>query len=122
MNILVLAGGYSPERDVSLTSGSLIANALRKEGENVCLADVYLGVDERKLNDPDIFTQREGEVYRVTNSIPDLKALKEQLAVNAPQTQSPLAEAEVPVAEVPGKAEEPKLVTEETINENTDQV
>jgi len=78
MNILVLAGGYSPERDVSLTSGSLIANALRKEGENVCLADVYLGVDESKLNDPDIFTQREGEVYRVTNSIPDLKAIKER--------------------------------------------
>ncbi len=78
MNILVLAGGYSPERDVSLTSGSLIANALRKEGEKVCLADVYLGVDAGKLNDPDIFTTTEGEVYRVTNSIPDLKALKEK--------------------------------------------
>lgn len=78
MNILVLAGGYSPERDVSLTSGSLIANALRKEGEKVCLADVYLGVDAGKLNDPDIFTTTEGEVYRVTGSIPDLKALKEK--------------------------------------------
>ena len=78
MNILVLAGGYSPERDVSLTSGSLIANALRKEGERVCLADVYLGVSADKLNDPEIFTTKEGEVYRVTNSIPDLKALREQ--------------------------------------------
>ena len=78
MNILVLSGGYSPERDVSLTSGSLIANALRKEGERVCLADVYLGVDEDKLCDPDAFTTKEGEVYRVTNSIPDLEALKEK--------------------------------------------
>ena len=78
MNILVLAGGYSPERDVSLTSGSLIANALKKEGEKVCLADVYLGIDEEKLNSPDLFNTAEGEVYRVENSVPDLKALKEQ--------------------------------------------
>ena len=35
MNILVLAGGYSPERDVSLASGCVIANALMKNGWNV---------------------------------------------------------------------------------------
>ncbi len=78
MNILVLAGGYSPERDVSLTSGSLIANALKREGEKVCLCDVYLGVDEDKLNDPKLFNSEEVEVYRVNNSVPDLKALKEK--------------------------------------------
>ncbi len=78
MNILVLSGGYSPERDVSLTSGSLIANALKREGERVCLADVYLGIDESRLDDPELFTTREGEVYRVTNTVPDLKALKER--------------------------------------------
>lgn len=77
MNILVLAGGYSPERDVSLTSGSLIANALKREGERVCLADVYLGIDEGDLEKEDLFNSVEGEVYRVTNSVPDLKALKE---------------------------------------------
>ncbi|MBR3879889.1 MAG: D-alanine--D-alanine ligase [Clostridia bacterium] len=78
MNILVLAGGYSPERDVSLTSGSLIANALKGEGEKVCLADVYLGIDETRLCDPDLFNSVEGEAYRVTNSVPDLRALKEK--------------------------------------------
>lgn len=78
MNILVLAGGYSPERDVSLTSGSLIANALKREGEKVCLADVYLGVDEGELAREDLFNSVEGEIYRVTNSVPDLKALKEK--------------------------------------------
>ncbi len=78
MNILVLAGGYSPERDVSLTSGSLIANALKKEGERVCLADVYLGIEEERLDDPELFNSCEGEVYRVAHSVPDLKALKEQ--------------------------------------------
>ena len=77
MNIVVLAGGYSPERDVSLTSGSLIANALKKEGEKVCLADVYLGIDRAELEREDLFNSVEGEVYKVANSVPDLKVLKE---------------------------------------------
>ena len=46
MNIVVLAGGLSPEREVSLTSGSLIANALMENGHGVILVDVYEGVDE----------------------------------------------------------------------------
>ena len=75
MNILVLAGGYSPERDVSLTSGTLIANALMKEGHHVCLADVYLGVDESKVS-KDAFTQELLEPYCVKDSVPDLAALK----------------------------------------------
>ena len=43
MKIVVLAGGLSPERDVSLSSGSLIANALIENGHEVLLADLYLG-------------------------------------------------------------------------------
>jgi D-alanine--D-alanine ligase len=78
MNIAVLAGGYSPERDVSLTSGSLIANALIDEGHNVCLADVYLGVDEALMNEKTPFNKEKKAVYKVKNAIPDLKALKEQ--------------------------------------------
>ncbi len=78
MNILVLAGGYSPERDVSLTSGSLIANALKKMGEKVCLADVYLGVDEAALSSPNVFNSIEGEVYSVTRAVPDLVSLKNE--------------------------------------------
>lgn len=41
MKIIVLAGGYSPEREVSLSSGSLIANALIENGHKVLLADLY---------------------------------------------------------------------------------
>jgi len=43
MRIVVLAGGMSPERDVSLSSGSLIANALLANGHEVLLLDLYLG-------------------------------------------------------------------------------
>ena len=75
LNIAVLAGGFSPERDVSLTSGSLIANALVEEGYDVCLADVYLGIeigDDAKR----LFNKAKKPVYRVTNTVPDLEALK----------------------------------------------
>ncbi|MBR4032367.1 MAG: D-alanine--D-alanine ligase [Clostridia bacterium] len=76
MNIAVLAGGYSPERDVSLTSGSLIANALIDEGHNVCLADVYLGIDGTdELSN--LFNKEKKPIYKVTHSVPDLDALKE---------------------------------------------
>lgn len=50
MKIVVLAGGYSPEREVSLSSGSMIANALMKKGHQVYLLDSYLGVkDEEEI-------------------------------------------------------------------------
>ncbi|MBE6584130.1 MAG: D-alanine--D-alanine ligase [Ruminococcaceae bacterium] len=77
MRILVLAGGYSPERDVSLTSGSLIANALVGEGHDVCLADVYLGVSD--FDDVDaMFNKNEKPVHKVTSTVPNLEALKAQ--------------------------------------------
>ena len=44
MKITVLAGGYSPERDVSLSSGSLIANALMEQGHEVFFLDPWLGI------------------------------------------------------------------------------
>ncbi len=75
MRILVLAGGYSPERDVSLTSGSLIANALVGEGNEVCLADVYLGV-ELECDMGSMFTGEPKAVHRVADTVPDLERLK----------------------------------------------
>jgi len=44
MKITVVSGGLSPERDVSLSSGSLIANALMASGHSVAFLDVYEGV------------------------------------------------------------------------------
>ena len=45
MNIIVLAGGFSSEREVSLVSGSLVANALIQNGHRVLLLDPYLGCE-----------------------------------------------------------------------------
>lgn len=45
MKIVVLCGGTSLERDVSITSGTLICKALEKKGHETVLLDVYLGID-----------------------------------------------------------------------------
>ena len=47
MKVVVLAGGLSPERDVSLSSGALIANALIENGHSVFLLDLLIGTDKK---------------------------------------------------------------------------
>lgn len=46
MKIVVLAGGISTERDVSIVSGTMVCKALREKGHQAILTDVYCG-DER---------------------------------------------------------------------------
>lgn len=76
MKITVLAGGFSHEREVSLSSGSLIAGALVRRGHEVCLVDLYTGkaID----GSTPVFTRSPIEPYRVSRAIPDLEALKVQ--------------------------------------------
>ena len=45
MKVVVLAGGISTERDVSLSSGTMIYRALKKRGHHAILLDVYLGYE-----------------------------------------------------------------------------
>ena len=74
MKIVVLAGGMSPERDVSLSSGALIATALMERGHSVALADVYKPINTAEI---DKMFRSEGKYeYRVPASEPDLGKLK----------------------------------------------
>ena len=59
MDIVVLAGGTSAERDVSLRSGGMIAKALRENGHRVLLLDVFMGYHDREEDVSDIFEQTE---------------------------------------------------------------
>lgn len=43
MDIVVLAGGLSTERDVSLKTGEMVAAALRENGHRVIVLDVFMG-------------------------------------------------------------------------------
>ncbi len=77
MKIVVLAGGLSPERDVSLTSGSLIANALARKGHLVCLMDVYEGV-ELEGAPAALFSTRADYSYQIPEVAPSLEEVKER--------------------------------------------
>ena len=46
MKIVVLAGGLSPERNVSLSSGSMVCQALRDKGHRVALVDLFFGLED----------------------------------------------------------------------------
>ena len=46
MKIVVLAGGLSPERNVSLSSGALVTQALRELGHRAALVDLFFGPDQ----------------------------------------------------------------------------
>ena len=74
MKIVVLAGGLSPEREVSLSSGSLIAAALVRNGHSVCLVDLYTGqgID----GSVPAFSRTSIQPYVVSRAVPDLEALK----------------------------------------------
>lgn len=80
MKIVVLAGGLSPERDVSLSSGSLIANALLDNGHEVLLWDVYKSVEPRDSYDDLFYKPGRGQrfSYTVPESEPDLEAIKKE--------------------------------------------
>ena len=43
MNIVVLAGGISTEREISIVSGTQVCKALREKGHRAILMDVYFG-------------------------------------------------------------------------------
>ena len=74
MKIAVLMGGLSPERNVSLSSGSLICAALRRRGHRVLGIDLYKGIDTQ-IDIESLFTTEQDTVARVSEAIPDIDAL-----------------------------------------------
>lgn len=76
MKVVVLAGGISTERDVSLASGKMIYEALKKKGHSVILLDVFLGYDGDLT---DIFEREEDwakEIGSVGVKNPDIDQVK----------------------------------------------
>lgn len=79
MKIIVLAGGLSPERDVSLISGAGICKTLRERGHQAYLLDVYFGLpyDADKLDEVfDLPDAGLGIAEGIKTTMPDLDALK----------------------------------------------
>lgn len=77
MKIVVLAGGLSPERNVSLSTGTMVAEALTSLGHEVALVDMYFGVKEKGTELSSLFGAPISEEHkRVSRQAPDLAAVK----------------------------------------------
>lgn len=81
MKIVVLAGGLSTERDVSITSGSQVAKALKNKGHDVVLLDVFMGIEEKIDSIESLFESGYDftkSITGVSTEIPDLDKIKAQ--------------------------------------------
>lgn len=76
MKIVVLAGGISTERDVSLSSGTQIYKALKKNGHQVIMLDVFLGYEGDIDNIFETDTDWVKEVAPVSETTPDIAQVK----------------------------------------------
>ena len=79
MDIIVLTGGLSSERDVSFKTGGMVADALRGNGHRVILLDVFMGYGDREEELSGIFEQADRfsvEVDNIPEVAPDLAAVR----------------------------------------------
>lgn len=81
MNVVVLAGGLSNERNLSLKSGYVVSKVLAEKGHNVILLDAYMGYDEQEMIIPNAFedpVKYSLEPQDIPDDIPDLWAVRKR--------------------------------------------
>ncbi len=77
MKIVVLAGGLSPERNVSLSTGIMVCQALRERGHAVAFLDMFLGLEGYPPQVGDLFHASIPAHFRAINrEAPNLSAVK----------------------------------------------
>ena len=79
MDIIVLAGGLSTERDVSFKTGSMVTKALRENGHRVIMLDVFMGYSDKEENLEGVFERAEEisvQVADIPEQAPDLAKVK----------------------------------------------
>ena len=85
MKIVVLAGGLSPERNVSLSSGTMITHALRSLGHQAALVDMYFGLEDYDGPLEAFFDRDVTDRWKqVDPKAPDLEAVKRQRKWKSP--------------------------------------
>lgn len=81
MKIVVLVGGLSTERDVSFKTGEMVTKALRENGHQVILLDVFMGYSNKEEDLTGIFDRAEAvsvKVAAIPETAPDLEKVKAQ--------------------------------------------
>ena len=78
MKIVVLAGGISSERDVSILSGSKVAAALRSKGHKVVTVDPFMGYEEPLDDVNSLFENNYDFTHNavIKSEAPDIEAVK----------------------------------------------
>ena len=78
MRIVVLAGGLSTERAVSLVTGTGVCRALRENGHQAILVDIFLGLEEVPADLNALFDAPDGLCgdARISTVAPDLEAVR----------------------------------------------
>ena len=91
LDIIVLAGGLSPERQVSLVSGQGICRALRSLGHRAVLVDMFLGLESWEGAWKDIFDAPDGLCTQeeITAQAPDLPAVRASRQDRSPSLFGP---------------------------------
>ena len=78
MKIVVLAGGLSTEREVSLVTGTSVCRALRQNGHKAILVDLFLGLEEVPKDLETLFDAPDGLCpdAKIQVTAPDIEAVK----------------------------------------------
>lgn len=76
MKILVLAGGLSPERNVSLSSGAMVCEALRERGHQAAMMDLFYGLDGALCGENLYMAPIPDAFKRVARQAPDLAQVR----------------------------------------------
>ncbi len=76
MKIVVLAGGTSTERDVSLVTGKNVYAALKEKGHQAIILDVYLGYEGDIANIWEEDVDWSAKIGTISENNPDLQAVK----------------------------------------------
>ena len=103
MKIVVLAGGLSTERQVSLVTGSSVCRALRSRGHQAILVDMFLGLEGYEGALADIFDAPDGLLgsAAIEGTAPDLDAVRRGRADQALEQYVALAST-APAARMAG--------------------
>ena len=91
MKIVVLAGGISTEREVSLVSGTGVCRALRENGHRAILVDLFLGLEQVPADLDTLFDAPDGlcaDVH-VRAQAPDLAAVRRSRSDQGPSHIGP---------------------------------
>lgn len=90
MKIVVLAGGLSPERNVSLSTGTMVTEALRGLGHRAVMVDMFYGLEEYTGALEDYFDMPvSGDGKKIVSEAPDMEKVRAARKDQSPSVFGP---------------------------------